>query len=139
MPGTSMNVRRESRKPFCAINCAAIPESMLESILFGFEKGAFTGAYTSRAGKFEQANHSTLLLDEISEIELGLQAKLLRVIQEKEVERLGSNKTIPLDVRIVATTNRDLKQEVLAGRFREDLFFRLNVFPLMLPPLKGPP
>ncbi|MCG8415945.1 MAG: sigma-54 dependent transcriptional regulator [Pseudomonadales bacterium] len=126
-------------KPFCAINCAAIPESMLESILFGFEKGAFTGAYTSRAGKFEQANQSTLLLDEISEIELGLQAKLLRVIQEKEVERLGSNKTIPLDVRIIATTNRDLKEEVLAGRFREDLFFRLNVFPLSLPPLRERP
>ncbi len=126
-------------KPFCAINCAAIPESMLESILFGFEKGAFTGAYTSRAGKFEQANQSTLLLDEISEIELGLQAKLLRVIQEKEVERLGSNKTIPLDVRIIATTNRDLKAEVLAGRFREDLFFRLNVFPLALPPLRDRP
>ncbi len=123
-------------KPFCAINCAAIPESMLESILFGFEKGAFTGAYTARAGKFEQANHGTLLLDEISEIELGLQAKLLRVIQEKEVERLGSNKAIPLDVRIIATTNRDLKDEVVAGRFREDLFFRLNVFPLTLPPLR---
>ena len=126
-------------KPFCAINCAAIPESMLESILFGFEKGAFTGAYTSRAGKFEQANQSTLLLDEISEIEPGLQAKLLRVIQEKEVERLGSNKTIPLDVRIIATTNRDLKKEVLAGRFREDLYFRLNVFPLTLPPLRDRP
>ncbi len=123
-------------KSFCAINCAAIPESMLESILFGFEKGAFTGAYTSSAGKFEQANHSTLLLDEISEIELGLQAKLLRVIQEKEVERLGGNKTIPLDVRIIATTNRDLKEEVLAGRFREDLYFRLNVFPLALTPLR---
>lgn len=130
---------RRKDKPFCAINCAAIPESMLESILFGFEKGAFTGAYTARAGKFEQANHGTLLLDEISEIELGLQAKLLRVIQEKEVERLGSNKTIPLDVRIVATTNRDLKEEVLAGRFREDLFFRLNVFPLRLPPLRDRP
>lgn len=130
---------KRKAKPFCAINCAAIPESMLESILFGFEKGAFTGAYTSRAGKFEQANQSTLLLDEISEIELGLQAKLLRVIQEKEVERLGSNKTIPLDVRIIATTNRDLKEEVLAGRFREDLFFRLNVFPLSLAPLRERP
>ena len=123
-------------KPFCAINCAAIPETMLESMLFGYEKGAFTGAYTSRAGKFEQANHGTLLLDEISEIDIGLQAKLLRVIQEKEVERLGGTKTIPLDVRIIATTNRDLKLEVQEGRFREDLFYRLNVFPLHLLPLR---
>jgi len=123
-------------KPFFAINCAAIPEPMLESILFGYEKGAFTGAYTARAGKFEQANTGTLLLDEISEIDIGLQAKLLRVLQEKEVERLGGNKTIPLDVRIIATTNRDLKEEVAAGRFREDLYYRLNVFPLHLPPLR---
>lgn len=125
-----------SKKPFFAINCAAIPEAMLESILFGYEKGAFTGAYTSRAGKFEQANHGTLLLDEISEMDVGLQAKLLRVIQEKEVERLGSNKTTSLDVRIIATTNCDLREEVKAGRFREDLFYRLNVFPLHLPPLR---
>lgn len=125
-----------SKKPFFAINCAAIPEPMLESILFGYEKGAFTGAYTARAGKFEQANTGTLLLDEISEIDIGLQAKLLRVLQEKEVERLGGNKTIPLDVRIIATTNRNLKEEVAAGRFREDLFYRLNVFPLHLPPLR---
>ncbi|MBL4580977.1 MAG: sigma-54-dependent Fis family transcriptional regulator [Gammaproteobacteria bacterium] len=124
------------KKPFCAINCAAIPEPMLESILFGYEKGAFTGAYTARAGKFEQANHGTLLLDEISEIDIGLQAKLLRVIQEREVERLGGNSTIKLDVRLIATTNRDLKEEVLAGRFREDLYYRLNVFPLHLPPLR---
>jgi two-component system response regulator FlrC len=127
------------KKPFCAINCAAIPEAMLESILFGYEKGAFTGAYASRAGKFEQANHGTLLLDEISEIDIGLQAKLLRVIQEREVERLGGNSTIPLDVRLIATTNRDLKDEVQAGRFREDLYYRLNVFPLHLPPLRERP
>ncbi len=124
-----------AHKPFMAINCAAIPETMLESILFGYEKGAFTGAHASKPGKFEQANHGTLLLDEISEMDLGLQAKLLRVIQEKEVERLGGAKPIPLDVRIIATTNRNLKLEVQQGRFREDLFYRLNVFPLNLPPL----
>jgi two-component system response regulator FlrC len=126
-------------KPFIAINCAAIPETMLESILFGHEKGTFTGAVAARAGKFEQANGGTLLLDEISEMDLGLQAKLLRVIQEKEVERLGSNKTVALDVRLLATTNRNLKAEVAAGRFREDLFYRLNVFPLHLPPLRDRP
>ncbi len=130
------NNSQRSENPFFAINCAAIPESMLESVLFGYEKGAFTGAYIARPGKFEQANNGTLLLDEISEMDIGLQAKLLRVLQEKEVERLGGNKTIPLDVRIIATTNRDLKEEVLAGRFREDLFYRLNVFPLHLPPLR---
>lgn len=127
---------KRTDKPFIAINCAAIPEPMLESMLFGYEKGAFTGAYTARAGKFEQANGGTLLLDEISEIDIGLQAKLLRVIQEKEVERLGGSKPIPLDVRIIATTNRNLKEEVSAGRFREDLFYRLNVFPLHLSPLR---
>ena len=127
---------KRNNKPFIAINCAAIPEPMLESMLFGYEKGAFTGAYTARAGKFEQANGGTLLLDEISEIDIGLQAKLLRVIQEKEVERLGGSKPIPLDVRIIATTNRNLKEEVTAGRFREDLFYRLNVFPLHLAPLR---
>ncbi|MEZ5490677.1 MAG: sigma-54 dependent transcriptional regulator [Gammaproteobacteria bacterium] len=123
-------------KPFVAINCAAIPEPMLESILFGYEKGAFTGAYTARAGKFEQANGGTLLLDEVSEIDIGLQAKLLRVIQEKEVERLGGSRAIDLDVRLIATTNRNLREEVTEGRFREDLFYRLNVFPLHLPPLR---
>lgn len=122
--------------PFVAINCAAIPENMLEAMLFGYEKGAFTGAYKSSPGKFELANGGTLLLDEISEMDLGLQAKLLRVLQEREVERLGGNKLIPLDVRVVATTNRDMKEEVKAGRFREDLYYRLNVFPLALPPLR---
>ena len=128
-----------AEQPFLAINCAAIPESMLESMLFGYEKGAYTGAHQSRAGKFEQAHGGTLLLDEISEMDLGLQAKLLRVLQEKEVERLGGNKLIPLDVRVLATTNRSLAEEVAAGRFREDLYYRLNVFPIHLPPLRSRP
>ncbi|OUS11605.1 sigma-54-dependent Fis family transcriptional regulator [Gammaproteobacteria bacterium 53_120_T64] len=122
--------------PFVAINCAALPETMLESILFGYEKGAFTGAHQARAGKFEQAEGGTLLLDEISEMDVALQAKLLRVLQEKEVERLGGKGTIALDVRVLATTNRDLRGEVTAGRFREDLFYRLNVFPIALAPLR---
>jgi len=125
--------------PFVAINCAAIPENMLEAILFGHEKGAFTGASTARAGKFEQANGGTLLLDEISEMELSLQAKILRAIQEREVERIGGRKTIDLDVRVLATTNRDLQQFVADGRFREDLYYRLNVFPLQIPPLRERP
>jgi two-component system response regulator FlrC len=122
-----------------AINCAAIPENMLEAVLFGYEKGAFTGAYQGCPGKFEQAQDGTLLLDEISEMDLGLQAKLLRVLQEREVERLGGRKTIALNVRVLATTNRKLREEVSAGRFREDLFYRLNVFPLHLPPLRERP
>ncbi len=125
--------------PFVAINCAAIPENMLEAVLFGYEKGAFTGAYQGCPGKFEQAQGGTLLLDEISEMDLGLQAKLLRVLQEREVERLGGRKTIALNVRVLATTNRQLREEVSAGRFREDLFYRLNVFPLHLPPLRERP
>jgi len=125
-----------SEGPFIAINCAAIPENMLEAMLFGYEKGAFTGAYKSAPGKFEIANEGTLLLDEISEMDLLLQAKLLRVLQEKEVERLGGNKVIPLNIRVVATTNRNMKQEVAEGRFREDLYYRLNVFPITLPPLR---
>ncbi|MDP3269291.1 MAG: sigma-54 dependent transcriptional regulator [Legionella sp.] len=124
------------KQPFIAINCAAIPEQMLEATLFGYEKGSFTGAYKSTAGKFEQAQGGTLLLDEVSEMSLSLQAKLLRVLQEKEVERLGANKIINLDVRILATTNRQLKDEVQAGRFREDLFYRLNIFPLQWHPLR---
>ncbi|MGD0959218.1 MAG: sigma-54 dependent transcriptional regulator [Methylomonas sp.] len=122
--------------PFAAINCAAIPENMLEAMLFGYEKGAFTGAVQSMPGKFEQAQGGTLLLDEISEMDLGLQAKLLRVLQEKEVERLGSQRKIQLRVRILATTNRKLKDYVQQGLFREDLYFRLNVFPIKLPPLR---
>jgi len=130
-----------SRKdgPMLAINCAAIPENMLESLLFGYEKGAYTGAHQSRPGKFEQANGGTLLLDEISEMDLGLQAKLLRVLQEKEVERLGGNRVISLDVRVIATTNRRLGDAVAAGRFREDLYYRLTVFPLQIPPLRERP
>ncbi len=122
--------------PFVAINCAAIPENMLEAVLFGYEKGAFTGAYHAAPGKFEQAQNGTLLLDEISEMSLALQAKLLRVVQEREVERLGGQKLIPLNVRVLATSNRNLRAEVTAGRFREDLFYRLNVFPLPLPALR---
>jgi two-component system response regulator FlrC len=128
------SIRNEG--PFVAINCAAIPENMLEATLFGYEKGAFTGASQAYAGKFEQAHQGTLLLDEISEIDLGLQAKLLRVLQEREVERIGGRKLISLDVRVLATTNRTLREEVIAGRFREDLFYRLNVFPLHLQPLR---
>ena len=119
-----------SSKPFIAVNCAAIPENMLEAILFGYERGAFTGAHASHPGKFEQAQGGTLLLDEVTEMPLGLQAKLLRVLQEREVERLGGRVLVALDVRVLATTNRDLRSEVNAGRFREDLYYRLNVFPL---------
>ena len=126
-------------QPFVAINCAAIPENMLEATLFGYEKGAFTGAVQAHAGKFEQAQGGTLLLDEISEMSLALQAKLLRVLQEREVERLGSRKMISLNVRVLTTSNRALRDEVAAGRFREDLFYRLNVFPLNLPALRERP
>ncbi|MCL1160704.1 MULTISPECIES: sigma-54-dependent transcriptional regulator [Shewanella] len=125
--------------PFVAINCAAIPENMLEATLFGYEKGAFTGAYQACPGKFEQAHGGTLLLDEISEMELSLQAKLLRVLQEREVERLGGRKTIKLDVRVLATSNRDLKDMVSKGEFREDLYYRINVFPLAWPALNQRP
>jgi two-component system, response regulator FlrC len=126
-------------QPFIAINCAAIPENMLEAMLFGYEKGAYTGAHTSTPGKFEQANGGTLLLDEISEMDIGLQAKLLRVLQEREVERLGGRKTIKLDVRVIATSNRDMRSEVIAGKFREDLYYRLSVMPLRWLPLRERP
>jgi two-component system response regulator FlrC len=125
-----------AEKPFVAINCAAIPENMLEATLFGYEKGAFTGALGAHAGKFEQAQGGTLLLDEISEMDLGLQAKILRVLQEREVERLGSSRTISLDVRLIATSNRNLHDEVRCARFRADLFYRLNVMTLRLPALR---
>ena len=123
-------------QPFIAINCAAIPDNMLEATLFGHEKGSFTGAIAAQPGKFEQADGGTLLLDEISEMPLALQAKLLRVLQEREVERVGARKPIALDIRVVATTNRDLAGEVAAGRFREDLYYRLSVFPLAWRPLR---
>ncbi|MBI1422997.1 MAG: response regulator [Gammaproteobacteria bacterium] len=125
-----------AEQPFVAINCAAIPENMLEATLFGYEKGAYTGAYKACPGKFEQAQGGTLLLDEITEMDLGLQAKLLRVLQEREVERLGGTKTIALDVRVIATSNREVRSYVAAGKFREDLFYRLNVFPLHILPLR---
>ncbi|MHA7115499.1 sigma-54-dependent transcriptional regulator [Pseudomonas promysalinigenes] len=123
-------------QPFVAINCAAIPDNMLEATLFGHEKGAFTGAIAAQAGKFEQAEGGTLLLDEISEMPLGLQAKLLRVLQEREVERVGGRKPIALNIRVLATSNRDMASEVAAGRFREDLYYRLSVFPLAWQPLR---
>lgn len=126
--------RREA--PFVAVNCAAIPTSMLESILFGHEKGAYTGAVNSRVGKFEQADGGTLFLDEIGELPVELQAKLLRVLQEREVERLGSRHVKSLDLRVIAATNQNLKQKVSLGEFREDLFYRLDVFPLSWVPLR---
>ena len=128
-----------ANKPFIAINCAAIPDNMLEATLFGHEKGAFTGAIASAPGKFEMAEGGTILLDEISEMPLGLQAKLLRVLQEREVERVGARKPITLDIRVLATSNRDLAGEVAAGRFREDLYYRLSVFPLAWQPLRERP
>jgi two-component system response regulator FlrC len=131
--------RRSARAagPFVAVNCAAIPESMLEGLLFGWERGAFTGAHAPHAGKFEQAQGGTLLLDEVAEMPLPLQAKLLRVLQEREVERLGARTATALDVRVMAATNRRLRAEVADGRFREDLYYRLNVFPLQLQPLRA--
>jgi two-component system response regulator FlrC len=125
-----------ARAPFVAINCAAIPENMLEAMLFGYERGAFTGATNSHAGKFEQAQGGTLLLDEITEMPLPLQAKLLRVLQEREVERLGARAMMSLDVRVLATTNRDLREQVQSGAFREDLYYRLCVFPMTIPALR---
>jgi len=125
-----------ANRPFIAINCAAIPENMLEAMLFGYERGAFTGATASHAGKFEQAQGGTLLLDEITEMPLSLQAKLLRVLQEREVERLGARTMVSLDVRVIATTNRDLRAEVKAGNFREDLYYRLCVFPMTISALR---
>ena len=126
-----------NQQPFVAINCAAIPDNMLEAMLFGYERGSFTGAHAANPGKFELAQHGTILLDEITEMPLALQAKLLRVLQEREVERLGGRHSIALDVRVLATTNRSLRTEVAAGRFREDLYYRLNVFPLQISPLRS--
>jgi len=133
------SISPRANRPFIAVNCAALPEGLLESELFGYEKGAFTGASARRSGKFELAHHGTLLLDEISEMSLGLQAKLLRVLQEREVDRLGGRHPIAVDIRIIATTNRNLQQEVQDGRFREDLFYRISVMPVTLPPLRDRP
>lgn len=133
------HIHRKSKRAqgnFISVNCAAIPENLLESELFGHEKGAFTGAVSRRIGKFEEANGGTLLLDEISEMDARLQAKLLRAIQEKEIDRVGGNKPVKIDIRILATSNRDLQKEVNKGTFREDLYFRLNVINLHLPPLR---
>lgn len=127
---------RRAKGPFIKVNCAALPESLLESELFGHEKGAFTGAQTLRQGLFERANEGTLLLDEIGEMPLVLQAKLLRILQEREFERIGGHQTIKVDIRIIAATNRDLQAMVKEGTFREDLFYRLNVIHLILPPLR---
>lgn len=130
------NKSKRSNEPFIAVNCAAIPENLLESELFGYEKGAFTGAVERRIGKFEKAQKGTILLDEIGEMALPLQAKLLRVLQEKEFDRVGGKEPVKIDVRVIATTNRDLKKECEKGSFREDLYYRLNVFPIKLPPLR---
>src|ERR1700730_8959900 len=128
-----------SKKPFISINCAAIPEHLLESELFGHEKGAFTGAVARRIGKFEEATGGTLLLDEISEMDVRLQSKLLRAIQERVIDRVGGTRPVPVDIRIIATSNRNLEAEVRKGGFREDLYFRLNVVNLCIPPLRERP
>jgi transcriptional regulator with GAF, ATPase, and Fis domain len=130
------NASPRKEKLMVKVNCAALPANLIESELFGHERGAFTGALDRRIGKFELANHSTLFLDEIGELPLESQSKLLRVIQERELERLGGKQTIKIDVRLIAATNRNLEEEVKAGRFRTDLYFRLNVFPINLPPLR---
>ncbi len=128
-----------AQKPFVAINCAALPEGLLESELFGFEKGAFTGAEQRKIGKFELANGGTFLMDEVSELPLLLQSKLLRVLQESEIERLGGNSSIPINIRLIATTNKPLEEMVKRGEFRQDLFYRLNVIPLKVPALRYRP
>jgi transcriptional regulator with PAS, ATPase and Fis domain len=122
--------------PFVALNCGAIPDTLLESELFGYEKGAFTGAVGRKIGKFEQAQNGTIFLDEIGELSNTLQVKLLRVLQEREIERVGGSETIPIDVRFISATHQDLKNHIGSGAFREDLYFRLNVFPIAIPPLR---
>jgi two-component system response regulator FlrC len=130
------NYSNRKDRPFVAINCSALPETLLESELFGHEKGSFTGAISRKKGKFELANHGTMLLDEISEMNIQLQSKLLRVLQEREIDRIGGTAPIPVDVRIIATTNTDIEKQIRDGKFREDLYYRLNVIPFHLPPLK---
>ena len=127
---------RRNHAPFIAVNCAAIPETLIESVLFGHEKGAFTGANSRKLGKFDLSNTGTLLLDEIGDMSLATQAKILRVLEEKSFERVGGTRSVEVDVRIIAATNKNLEEEIATGRFREDLFFRLNVFPFLLPPLR---
>lgn len=129
----SIAFAQESQAPYIGVNCAAIPENMLEATLFGYDKGAFTGAVATVPGKMELANNGTLLLDEIGDMPLALQAKILRVLQEQQVERLGSNRLIKLNFRLIACTNKNLEEEVAAGRFREDLYYRLSVIPLTMP------
>lgn len=132
----SIAFAQEPQAPYIGVNCAAIPENMLEATLFGYDKGAFTGAVATVPGKMELANNGTLLLDEIGDMPLALQAKILRVLQEQQVERLGSNRLIKLNFRLIACTNKNLEEEVAAGRFREDLYYRLSVIPLTMPPLR---
>ena len=136
MPGQSIITDRRKDKPFIVVNCASIPRELLESELFGHEKGSFTGAHQRKIGKFELADGGTLFLDEVGELEMLLQAKLLRVIQQKEFERVGGTELIKSDVRIISATNRDLKQAVEQKEFREDLYYRLNSFPIFIPPLR---
>jgi two-component system, response regulator FlrC len=130
-------ISKRSSGPYVGINLAAIPDTLLESELFGYEKGAFTGAYATRIGKFELANEGTILLDEVTEISMGLQAKLLRVLQEKQIDRVGSKAPIAVDFRVISTTNRDIDDDIREGRFRKDLYFRLNVIPIKVPPLRA--
>ncbi|MCK7507275.1 MAG: sigma 54-interacting transcriptional regulator [Desulfobacterales bacterium] len=130
------HLSRQSHKPIVEVNCAAIPEELIESELFGHEKGAFTGATEKKRGKFDLAHEGTIFLDEVADMSLKAQAKILRILQEKKFERVGGNKVIDMDVRVLAATNKDLEKEMEAGRFRQDLYYRLHVIPLHVPPLR---
>src|SRR5512137_1462088 len=127
---------KRAKKPFVEVNCAAIPEDLIESELFGHEKGSFTGATAKKRGKFDLANEGTIFLDEVADMSLKAQAKVLRILQEKKFERVGGNRLIPTDVRVLAATNKDLEKEMEEGRFRQDLYYRLNVIPLLISPLR---